>query len=208
MDAKGNPSSQPRIVRVLTDPSFRRRAIAYVLGRPVSLGTNDRTILEEVIFPYYVSQPDVQTILFIGVAWYTRHYENFFAGKNYWTLDISPLAKRFGARQHVVAAVEEMDSFFAEGYFDLIVLNGVFGHGLDEEGQCERAFDQCYRLLRKGGHLLLGWNDVPEHTPMALSSIQTLQHFQPTDLPRLGEHLYLTDTIYRHVYQLFRKPLS
>jgi hypothetical protein len=64
-------------------------------------------------------------------------------------------------------------------------------------------------LLRFGGHFMLGWNDVPEYRGAPLDTIQSLRQFSPIILPPLGVHRYLTDTVYRHIYQFYRKePLS
>ena len=210
MDAQGRPSARSGLARAFTDRDFRRRLIRYALGRPVSLETNDRRILERVILPYYNAQPDIQTVLFVGVAWYTRHYDrSYFPRKDYWTVDSSHAARRYGARQHIEALVESLPARFSTGHFDLVLMNGVYGHGIDDKGTCERSFEACYQLLRIGGHFLLGWNDVPEYRGAPLESIESLKQFVPVALPPLGTHKYETDTVYRHIYQFYRKqPLQ
>ena len=212
MDAQGRPTghSHSSLARVFIDRDFRRRVILYALGRPVSLETTDRRLLERVIFPYYNAQSDIQCILFVGVSWYTRHYgHEFFPRKEYWTVDSSHAARRFGARLHIEGLVENLPARFAAGHFDLILMNGVYGHGMNEKDTCERSFEACYQLLRFGGHFLLGWNDVPEYRGAPLESIESLKQFVPVEFPPLGVHKYLTDTPYRHIYQFYRKePLS
>ena len=99
-----------------------------------------------------------------------------------------------------------MPARFAAGYFDLIIMNGVYGYGLSEQGACERSFDACFRLLRSGGHFLLGWNDLPEHRGAPLESIESLGRFTPVVLPALGAHRYEAGTVSRHIFEFFRRP--
>jgi SAM-dependent methyltransferase len=207
MDAQGRPSQHSALLRLLLEPEYRRRAIRYALGRPLELDTNDRRELEQIIIPYYTSQPDVQTILFIGVAWYTRHYpQRYFRGKNLWTVDIDPAARKFGAKQHVTASVADLAGHFTPATFECVIMNGVYGHGLKQLDDCEAAFAACYDVLRPGGHFLFGWNDVPEYSGAPLESILSLQAFEPFELPPFGVHRHVSDPVTRHCYQFFRKP--
>jgi SAM-dependent methyltransferase len=191
----------------LTEPEFRRRALHYALGIPVSLETRDRQVLEHIILPFYDSQPDIRRVLFVGVAWYTRHYGTMcFPHKDYWTVDPSHSVRKYGARQHIEALIEDVPARFTPGYFDLVIMNGVYGHGLSEQGAVERSFEACFRLLRSGGHFLFGWNDVPEYRGAPLGSIQSLARFTPIELPVLGTHRYEAGTASRHIFEFFVKP--
>src|SRR5258708_37559503 len=92
----------------------------------------DRRVLEEVIFLHYCRDPRVRTVLFVGCASYTAHYQDrYFASHDYWTLDAEPGQRRFGARQHVTARLETLTAHFPLGYFDLIICKGVYGWGLE-----------------------------------------------------------------------------
>jgi hypothetical protein len=180
--------------------------IRFSLGLPTPLHTEDRRLLEDVIIETYVGKPDIRTVLFVGVDWYTRHYEPFFfKDKALWTLDMRPKVRRFGAKHHVVCKLEDAGEHFRPDQFDVILCNGVYGHGLDEADACERAFNTCWSLLRPGGDFMLGWNDVPEHNPLSLESLQSLRRFTPVTFEPLGTHRYLTQTPYRHVFQFFEK---
>ena len=193
-------------VRLLTDWTFLSRAVRYVLHLPTPMCTEDRRVLERVIFGHYRERPEVRSALFVGCQWYTRHYERaFFAQHDFWTLDPDEGARKHGARQHVIAPLERLDAFFPERYFDLIICNGVFGYGLDAAEQCEAAFDHCYTRLADGGHFVLGWDDVPERRPLELESLASLKRFRPLKFPPLGTERYLTDTSYRHVYDFYTR---
>ena len=162
MDDHGRPTGRLTLTRALANREFLVRAFRFALHLPTPLHTADREVLENVIFPHFLAMPDIRSVLFVGVAWYTKHYESaFFADRIYWTIDKDRSARKFAGRNHVIASLSEAPSHFPPGCFDLIVCNGVYGHGLDAAEDCERAFAVCYECLRIGGHLVLGWNDVP-----------------------------------------------
>ncbi|HKQ83376.1 MAG TPA: class I SAM-dependent methyltransferase [Steroidobacteraceae bacterium] len=206
MDNQARATSQSTLVRLRTDAAFRRRLLRFALGLPTPLDTEDRRVLEEIIFKEYLADPGVRSILFVGVDWYTKHYaKSFFRGKNLWTLDMLPSTRKFGARQHVICALAQATQHFAAGSFDLIVCNGVYGHGMNAKADCEGGFEACFKLLREGGFFVLGWNDVPEHTFVPLVELDSLAKFTPCKLRALDTHRYLTATPYRHVYQFYEK---
>ena len=205
----GQPTraSRNRLLRLLTDREFAVRAVRYALRLPTPSRTEDRRVLEQVIFPYYVSRGDMRSVLFVGCDWYTRHYEKaFFRGRNYWTLEPLEGARKFGSkRRHIVAPLERLDEHFPEGYFDLIIANGVYGFGLDGREQCEAAFAHSHSRLRDGGHLIFGWNDVPQRRPVPLDEISSLKRFKPWTFPGFTSSRVLTDTPHRHVYEFYVK---
>jgi hypothetical protein len=60
------------------------------LGLPNPMRTRDRDTLEQVILPHFAKRRDMRSVLFVGCAWYTRHYEKMFAGRVYRTIDPDP----------------------------------------------------------------------------------------------------------------------
>lgn len=206
VDRLGLPSAKSMLVRLFTDRELQIRGLRYSLGLPTPLRTPDRQVLERIIFPHYLSLPNMRSILFIGVSWYTKHYqEAYFHGLDFWTLDVDKKVRRFGGSNHVTGAMEDLRSHFADGYFDLIICNGVYGHGLNSKDQCERAFEGCYACDRAGGYFMLGWNDFPENPGAPLDSIESLRRFHPEPLPQLGTWRYRVDAPARHVYDFYRK---
>ncbi len=194
------------ILRLLTDWKFAKRAVRHALGLPVPMETEDRRILEQVIFPYFASLPETRSVLFVGCDWYTRHYErSFFRGKDYWTIDALPGTRKFAGKQHVVAPLEKLGEFFPESRFDLILCNGVYGWGLNSREQCEEAFGLCHSRLTDGGYFVLGWDDIPARTPVPLEDIESLRRFKQVPCPPLGGWRYRTDTPYNHTYDFYRK---
>jgi len=180
--------------------------VRNALGLPNRMRTPDRETLEQAILPVYARRDDIKTVLFVGSDWYTRHYEKMFAGRTYWTIDPDPWKRRFGARRHIVAGLEQLDAHFAPGSLDLIVCNGVFGWGLDDRADCERAFQGCFDALRASGELVIGWNDRPDRRPLELSSLQSLARFTPLKFDTLGTTRYLANAENQHVFNFYVKP--
>ena len=203
----GPPPSLPVLLgRLVTDPHFAYDVIRRQLGLKVSLETEDRRVLEQIIFPGLVEDPTIGAGLFVGCGWYTKQYERLFSPRvDYWTIDPDPARRKFGAKQHVIAPLEELERHFPKDRFDLIICNGVYGWGLDERAVCESAFAQCHACLRDGGLFLLGWDDLPARTPVPPEELESLSLFTPWRFPALDSSRYRTDTPYRHTYAFYRK---
>jgi len=194
-----------RLVNVVTERGYAIAAVRRRLGWSAALDTADRRILEESIFPYYL-EPEFRRVLFVGCAVFTSHYQRrFFADKEFVTIEPNPDQARFGSTRHVVAPLEAASRHFAAGYFDVIFCNGVYGWGLDTIAQGEAAFAACHTCLREGGHLVFGWNDLPQRTPFELDEVQSRNAFRRLQFPPLGAWRYLTDTRHRHVFDFYQK---
>ena len=182
------------------------REIRSVFGLASFLRNEDRRVLEQVIFPHFLGDRTCQDILFVGCDWYTKGYGAWFAGKNYWTIEVDPALRKFGAEQHIVDSLQNIPRHFPRGTLDLIICNGVFGWGLDAASDVEKALRACYDTLRDGGILLAGVDGVEERRPYALETSDALRAFAPYIFPPLDTADYLTDTPYRHRFLFFRKP--
>jgi SAM-dependent methyltransferase len=193
------------IIPLLTEYGYASRVLRKRLGLPTPLNTEDRRVLEEIIFPFY-SGTEFRTVLFVGCNTYTSHYQRqFFASHDFWTIEPDPTLQKFGAPQHVVAPLEEVGRHFTANFFDLIICNGVFGWGLDGAAQCDAAFQQCHTCLRDGGHFVFGWDDVPRRTPVSLAQIPALTRFRQFTFPPFQTWRYLTATPYRHTFDFYQK---
>ena len=203
-----------KIARLLTDREYasrmgRGRLYGFLrrhLKMAVPLVTEDRRVLERVIFQHYRRDPRIKTVLFVGCESYTAHYQRcYFAAHDYWSIDPDPTRRKFGARQHITARLEEIGRFFPGGFFNLIICNGVYGWGLNEREDCEAALSQCHACLADAGHLLLGWNDIPGGDPAPLAQVRSLARFAHYSFPAFGAWYYLTDTPLRHTYHFYQK---
>jgi len=156
----------------------RTRRVFALMGIDIRKRTDDRNILENVIFPYFVHKEEYRKILFVGCAWFTKRYNKLFRNKIYWTIEIDPSLKKFGSKKHIIDSLENVTKHFSENELDLIICNGVFGWGLDEKATIENSFRGCFHIFRNGGVFILGWNDVPEHRPYLLDEIESLRLFK------------------------------
>jgi SAM-dependent methyltransferase len=138
----------------------------------------DRDILERIIFPHILSYYAPQTVLDIGREGYTQFYNRFFRHSELWTLDYDPENEEFGANNHITDDVANLRKYFDENYLDLIIMNGVFGWGVNKEEHVQDTFNAFYEVLKPGGILILGWNDdvVP------LKKIEGLNKLKPLTL--------------------------
>lgn len=160
----------------------------------------DRIVLESVIFPELLRSDDYQRILCIGCAWYTLHYPRLFASKEFSTLEIDPQAAVYGAPVHHVDSCENLDRYYAADQLDCILFNGVFGFGLDTRESVEKTFSAMHRCLRRGGLLIFGWNDLPQHRPFPPEQIQALKHFAEVIFPPLATSIHASDPVNRHSF--------
>ncbi len=208
------PGDGKKIIRLFTERGFAYRVVRgriyglmrNRLGMAAPMLTEDRRVLEQIIFAHFCSDPRIRTVLFVGCDSYTAHYERrYFAAHNYWTVDPDPAVSRFGAKQHIIARLEELDRYFSTGFFDLIICNGVYGWGLDSAEDCEAAISQCHACLADAGHLLIGWNDVPGRDPAPLSEVRSLSRFSKQRFPAFGAWQHLTNTPNRHTYCFYQK---
>jgi len=142
-------------------------------------------------------------VLFIGCRKYTKHYPRLLAarGLECWTIDIDPIAARWGASErHVIGDILDEPDHWSASSFDTIILNGVFGFGLNSERDQDAALRACRLLLAKDGWLVLGWNTDRSVDPSELPTLQDL--FRPSSIPGLAQrqtfakstHVYATVT--------------
>ncbi len=183
---------------------------ARIKGCSIRLNFPDRVLLEDVILPGILENSAYQRILFVGCDWYTKSYPKMFKNREFWTMEIDPAKSRYGSQRHVVDGVQAIMRHFEENYFDVIVHTGVFGWGLNERRDVEVCFEGCFRSLRPGGMLVLGWDDVPEHRPFRVTEeCVTLQQFDPMENSPLGVSEYLVaDDSLRHTFTFYVKPLE
>lgn len=182
--------------------SAARALVGADTGRP----TADRWVLESDILPWLGRRTDVRRVLFVGCARYTRSYERFFPGAEYWTLDPAPRRGRWGAENHIVDRLQHLRRHVPAASFDAIVCNGVLGWGLNRRRDAEAAFEACHAALRVGGELIVGWNDVAPHNRVRPESLAALRRFEPVPLPgRSATELRIAGAN-RHVYLRYRRP--
>lgn len=141
---------------------------------------NDRRVLEEIIFPRILADLDPQKILDIGREDYQIFYNEFFKGRELWTMDIDPERQEYGAEGefHITDDAANVKNHFEDNYFDFVLINGVLGWGLDNQESIQKAFEGIFSVLKPGGLLIVGWNDFEDTDTMRPNQIEALKKFK------------------------------
>jgi len=172
------------------------------------LRTPARLFLERIVIRHYMERPEVAKVLFVGCERYTAHYSKWFRQKEYWTIEPDPLKRRYGAKHHVVDVLQNLDAHFEPKTFDLIICNGVFGFGLNDRADCEKAFEHCFTRLVGGGEFMLSWCDVPQYCPFPPESLRSLSGFEPMEFGPIGTSGYECEgAVGRNIFKFYRKPV-
>jgi hypothetical protein len=126
--------------------------------------------------------------LFVGCRKYTKHYPALLLahGVECWTIDIDSGVARWGAPgRHVIGDIKDASDHWPPSSFDTIILNGVFGFGINSVRDQDAALRVCRRLLASDGWLVLGWNTDRCVDPAQLSTLQN--YFRPSSFPCLAK---------------------
>ena len=117
-----------------------------------------RRFLEHEILPWLARHQ--ARVLFVGTGPYTWQFERLFrrSRDQYTTIDPESATAVWGARNHIVAPIQQIERFRPKGYFDCIVFNGVFGFGIDDLDSQRETIKVLHEALAPGGLLLVGWN--------------------------------------------------
>ncbi|MCD4761700.1 class I SAM-dependent methyltransferase [bacterium] len=142
----------------------------------------DRDVLERIIFPYVLAYFNPKKILDIGREDYQEFYNDFFRGRELWTIDIDPGKLEFGSFHHITDNVSNIKKYFSDNNFDFVLMNGVFGWRLNKREQVDKTFKSIYDILKPGGLFILGFNDdiIP------LKDIEGLKKLTPFNFEPLG----------------------
>lgn len=142
----------------------------------------DRDVLERIIIPHVLAFFNPKKILDVGREDYEKFYNEFFRGRELWTIDINSEHREFGSARHITDDVANIKKYFKNNYFNFILMNGVFGWGLNEKDKIQKAFLSIYDIMNKNGIFILGYNDdiVP------LNEIKGLKKMKPYCFRPLG----------------------
>lgn len=162
--------------------------------------TEDRRVLEQEILPAYAQRADMARVLFVGCAVYTQPYAELFSERDYWTIDPVAGRRRYGGLHHIVDRLENLGSHAPADYFDLILCNGVLGWGLNALADADAAFAACHFHLRRGGELMIGWNDIVPRNRVAPEDVPALRRFALAQRRKI-------DVAHRHVFDFYQKEL-
>ncbi len=142
---------------------------------------DDRNVLESIILPHVLAEYNPKTILDIGREDYQAFYNDFFKKRELHTIDMKPEHEEFGnPGHHTTDNAINLKNHYKNNFFDFILMNGVFGWGLDDEIDVQKSFNAVYDILKPGGIFILGYNDdvVPLDKIEGLNKLKKL-YFEP-----------------------------
>lgn len=120
-----------------------------------------------------------------------------------WTLDIKEGNRVYGVRKgrHITASTEDIDKYFRKGYFDIVLLNGVIGWGINSRSEQEEAIKDIHYLSKENALLMIGWNTHKSIDPLVSGITAGTYHHQ--DFPGLPKRMVVTEST--HVFDFFAK---
>lgn len=160
----------------------------------------NRVWMEAEILPR-IARAGFHSVLFVGCAPYTWHYEKSFENTltRYITNDINASARIWGAKKHITCPIQDIPRHLQAESIDFVLLNGVFGFGINREEDMNNSLRSIHRILKKGGFLLVGWNTDLIADPLLLEAIRCFYRYEDVlGLP--ARKSFLNDT---HIYDLF-----
>lgn len=182
-----------RLRKLITRPAAYRRIVR----------SPDRLILQAEILPVFAGLGG--TLLWVGAKRYTRAYPAILerGGAVCWTTDIESRMARWGRPgRDVTADVCRIDEAFSADGFGGLLLNGVFGFGVDTPALQAVALKAMARVLAPGGWLLIGWNTDRTADPLADPGAWA-ELFAHQGLATLPARRAIPGTT--HVYDLLRR---
>jgi SAM-dependent methyltransferase len=194
-------TASPLARRLLPRPVLRFLHLRVLaVNRPYAelFEAPSRRCLEREILPWLAAR--FSRILFVGTASYTYHYERLFKRDQYTTIDRHPSAAVWGSHDHIVAAVQDINRHRRKGSFDCVVLNGVFGFGINAVEDMRIVLKELHDALRPDGFLLVGWNAGLHDDPEALG-IYEPYFVRNRETPWVERRYFPPET---HVYDFYR----
>jgi SAM-dependent methyltransferase len=184
-----------------------KKCLAFLpyAGPPVAHRAADLEVLERFIFPYLLSRNDLNRILFVGADWYTVRYNRVFRDRDYCTLEINPTRRVYGVREHIVDDMQNLTRHFAMSHLDVVIFNGIFGGGLGELDTWKRTVKACEQVLRPGGLLIHGWDNVPARRSFSPDEAIESHSFERFEIPELGVSSYAVGDRNPQVYDFYLK---
>jgi hypothetical protein len=197
----------PGVATLLHVPGVRQIAkltYAYVASFEI-INEPDRKFLVNSIFPA-VKRIQPRKLLFVGCKRYTAGYCSSLgaAGVECWTIDIDAASARWGAgNKHIIGDFQTIESQ-CDVLFDVVIMNGVFGFGLDTVEQMERSLAVLWRIVRTEGFIVLGWNSDRTIDPSTLPAFKRYFDYSLAP-PMVGRRLFPSST---HIYDFLRPRIA
>ena len=146
----------------------------------------ERYFIERKILP----QIKNKKVLIVGVARYTANYPIKLKTNEVITIDLDPKVAKYGAQKHIISSITNAEKYFSAKYFDVILMLGVFGYGLNERKNGEKAMKVCYNLLKNNGKLFLQWNTIPSHNQINPKLLKNYKSFISKEIYKTKKSIF------------------
>jgi hypothetical protein len=194
------------IARAVVPRRIRKSLYNAVLDRRIER-LPARRFIHKTLLPLLFGA-DCTNLLFVGIQGYNRQIAGTCArfGLTLWTIDVDPTAVCWGAPgRHILGDVREIDRLVAPHMFDVAIMNGVLGYGVDDPEGAEAAIRALATVVKPNGFIVIGWNPgrVTDYRDLAAMS----QLLVPARLGGLQTSVeFLPDAIqsHPHRYDLYR----
>jgi hypothetical protein len=185
----------PAMKRWLVLHLINRRQIAGISARP------SRRWLEHRFLPAVLAVQPAR-VLFVGVAPYTWRYVQLFTGSRTTliTNDIDPKGCMWGARDHVLAPVQSLNTRLPGRSIDVAIASGIFGDGVNSPQEKAQALTAIRELLVDDGVLLVGWSPLARGNPM--DALGTSGRYRPAGYLEFPQRTDFPEE--QHIYDLYR----
>ncbi|HMA74626.1 MAG TPA: hypothetical protein VKP67_24520 [Xanthobacteraceae bacterium] len=164
-----------------------------------------RRFLHDAIIPALL-EAGCKSMLFVGVQSYNRECLRRCENASLWTIDVDPEAARWArADRHIVGDVCVIDQLVPPMCFDAVVMNGVFGYGINEASQARAAICALTKVAKHNAVLVVGWNPGRTIDFCHLAGIK--EYLVPIFLGRMASHVeFPPDEIqsHSHAYDIYR----
>ncbi len=120
-------------------------------------------------------------------------------------MEISQDEAQYGGDRHIIDSCEKIDQHFQPNTLDVVILNGVYGFGLNELPAIQNTLSQIHQTLAPSGLFIFGWNDLPTTAPYRIEELTGLNAFTPYVFPPLQSSVYESDPKNRHRFHFYRK---
>ena len=133
----------------------------------------DRTFLENVLLPELANLlREHDRVLFVGLDYYTTSYGAFFNKQEFHTIDVVCWRRVYSRNGiHKTQDLKTLTNAYPPNYFQLIIVNGIFGFGIDDSAGIAKSLKEASQCLRPGGYILVGWNPGRKSLPLSFDFI-------------------------------------
>lgn len=164
--------------------------------------TTDREYLEKTIFTDINEKLKPRYVLSIGVYWYTVLYNLYFRDSLFLSIDIDQNKSKFAQNNfHLNCSIQDLNKIVPKSSIDLILMNGVYGYGINTTYELQNTLQTLSNFLSKNGLVVLGYNDVKNRNPLNIndgydfSPLKILDSFETTKsffvVPESNNHTFV-----------------